>query len=262
VDTNRRIAQLTSTDEEVREEARELLSLQMDDEIARAFLDIGASDADEEIRADVIIGLGPIIEEAGMDYGDDDEFELAPEYGPGITRETFESIVREVRALYEDEAQPKIVRRRAFEVLVRDPQPWQADAIRKHYAGDDPQWKLTAVFGMGYLTGFDAEIAATVASASDAVLYEAVRAAGAMDVTAAAARIRELATSTSAETDLRVASIQALPNVDPDCFELLQQLSTSDDEEIAETAQATLAELSAAEALADYDEETGEEDFE
>ena len=37
-------------------------------------------------------------------------FELDPDLGPGISRETFDSIIREIRALYEDEAQPKLIR--------------------------------------------------------------------------------------------------------------------------------------------------------
>jgi len=259
MDNNRLIAQLTDPDEDVRAGARLELSERMDDSIARAFLDIGASDADKEIRAETIVELGPVIEEAGIDYDDDVDFGFSPELGPSVSRETFDAIVREICNLYEDEAQPQIVRRRAFEVLVRDPQPWQMPEIRKHFASDDPLWKLTAVFAMGYVTGFDKEIAATVASASDLLLYEAVCAAGAMRVSATGERIRGLATSEKTEPELRLAAIEALPDVDPDCFDILDALAASSDVEIAATAEAALEDLSMEEDSEEFDDEEEEE---
>ena len=255
-------AQLTDADEGVRAIAREELALAMDDEIARAFLDIASSDADEEIRADVIVGLGPIIDEAGIDYGDGEEFEFEAELGPGITQETFGTIVREIRELYESEAQPKLIRRRAMEVLVRDPRPWMAAEIRRHFAGDDQQWKMTSVFAMGYLRGFDDEIAATVSSERDLLLYEAVRSAGRMQVAAAAPRIRELAASESTESDLRLAAIDALPSVDPDCRELLETLKHSSDAEVADSAAAALEELNMFETSDEDDDDFGYDDDE
>jgi len=266
VDNSRLLLQLTDPDADVRAEAREELTMLMDDDIARAFLDVASSDAGEEIRADAIVGLGPIIEEAGMDFSDDDSgFAFDPDLGPGISRETFDSIIREIRALYEDEAQPKLIRRRAFEILVRDPQPWQSVEIRKHFGGSDPLWKLTAVFGMGYVAGFEKEIAATVAAADDHLLYEAIRSASSMEVSAAAKRIRHLATSKDTDHDLRLVSIEALPNVDPNSDEILESLAESRDREIAETAQAALDELMLMQNQFDEDDEdddVDDEDFE
>jgi hypothetical protein len=263
VDNSRLLLQLTDPDEDVRAEAREELTMLMDDDIARAFLDVASSDAAEDIRSDAIVGLGPIIEEAGMDFDDEDSgFAFDPDLGPGISRETFDSIIREIRALYTDEQQPKLIRRRAFEVLVRDPQPWQSFEIRRHFAGDDPLWKLTAVFGMGYVAGFDKEIAATVESADDQLLYEAIRAASSMEVSSAAKRIRDLATSGDTEHDLRLVSIEALPNVDPDCEDILDTLAASRDREIAETAQAALDELMLNHLPDDEDDDLYDEDFE
>jgi hypothetical protein len=263
VHDNRLLLQLTDPDEDVRAEAREELSMLMDDDIARAFLDVASSDAAEEIRSDAIVGLGPIIEEAGMDFSDDEmDFELDPDLGPGISRETFDSIIREIRALYEDEAQPKLIRRRAFEVLVRDPQPWQSAEIRKHFAGDDPLWKLTSVFAMGYVAGFEKEIAATVASASEHLLYEAVRAASSMEVSSTAKRIRDLATSAKTDHALRLVAIEALVNVDPDPEEVLEALTDSRDAEIAETAQAALDELMMTHELDEDDIDEDDEDEE
>lgn len=264
METTRLLAQITDTDEEVRTEAIHELTHRMDDEVARAFLDVASSDAPERVRADTIIGLGPVIDEAGIDFDDEEDegFAMDPDLGPPISREMFETIVREVRGLYEDETQPKLVRRRALEVLVRDPQPWHTAEIRRHFASDDPEWKVTGIFGMGYVPGFDAEIAAAVQSESGKLLFEAVRAAGSMEVTGAAKRIRELATSKTGDRDLRLAAIDALPQVDPDSFDLLQRLAGSDDHEIADAAEAALDELSIAESYDDEDDEDfDDEDF-
>jgi hypothetical protein len=235
----------------------------MDDEVARAFLDVVSSGADERVRADVLIGLGPIIDEAGIDYGDDDdELLLDPELGPAVSREMFDTIVREVRGVYEDESQPKLVRRRALEVLVRDPQPWLSSEIRRHFASDDPEWKRTAVFAMGYVTGFEKEIVAVVNAEQGQLLIEGVKAAGHMEVAGAAKRLRDLVNAKGTERDLRLYAIEALPHVDPDSFDILDRLTRSNDEEVAEAAEAALEELSLAESMDDEGWDDEEDDDE
>jgi hypothetical protein len=249
------LKRLTHADEDVRREAREELHMVMDDEIALAFLGVARGEGTEAIRADSLVGLGPVIDEAGLDYADGIEFDFGPELGPPVSREVFKSIVDDIRRLYEDEAQPKVIRRRALEVLVRSPEPWLREEIRKHYASDDADWKLTSVFAMGFITGFDEEIAETVKTADESLLFEALNAAGSMGVTSAARRVRELAQS-SRDMEIRVAAIEALPNVDPDgAAGILQQLIGSDEEEVARTAEAVLDELLMDEGLDDLDDD-------
>ena len=244
MDQNELLAQLTAEDEDVRREAREELHMLMDDTVARRYLDVIEGDASDGVRADAIVGLGPVIEEAGIDYMDDElEFEESPELGPPVSREMFGTIVATVRRIYEDESQPKLLRRRALEVLVRDPQPWLEGEIRKHLTSADEDWKLTAVFAMGYVNGFEKEITEAVQSAAEPILFEAVRSAGSQEIAATAPRIRELAQSATVDPDTRLAAIEALPFVDDGAEEILRQLVGSDDEEIAQTAEIALDEL-------------------
>jgi HEAT repeat protein len=243
METNRLLASLTDPDEETRASALEELSLLMNDEIAQALLDIAGSDAAEDVRVDAIVALGPVIEECGNEYDEEAEFDFGPELGPPVSRETFDAIVRGLRVLYDDETQPTMIRRRTFEVLVRDPQPWHSKEIRQYFASADPEWRLTAVFAMGQATGFERTIAETVSTAEGPLLIEAVRAAANMGVSDAASRIRELATSSDADVDLRLAAIEALPQVDPDCFEVLDELTRSRNREIAEAAEYAVEEL-------------------
>lgn len=248
------LAQMTDADEDARAEASEELNLLMDDSVALGLLGLVAGKESEEVRADAVIALGPIVEEAGMDYDEGVPFELDPELGPGISQETYENIVRDLRRLYDDSSQPSLIRRRAFEVLVRDPRGWQAAEIRRQFAGDEPDWKLTAVFSMGYIAGFEKEIAATVKSAEGLLLFEAVRAAGAQEVAAAARRIHDLATSEDVELGLRLVAITALSGVHANSREILQELTLSQNPEIADAAEAALDELS----MGEWDEDDDE----
>lgn len=244
MDISALIEQLKDADEEVRADARDELTMQMDDDVAKAFLEIAKSNAPERVRADTIIGLGPVIDETGLYVAEQEEGIPVDDLEPEISRETFDLILRELRAIFEDESQPKIVRRSALEALVRHPQPWQEAAIRKLVDSNDPEWRLTGVFAMGYIPGFEQEIAGVLANAEGSLLYEAVRAAGRAEVAETAPRLRSIASDESADSGLRAAAIDSLPFVDTDCRELLEELADSDDEEVAEAAEAALDEMS------------------
>src|SRR2546423_5505726 len=260
MDIKRLLAELTDPDEETRAAILDEISLDMDDETAQALLDIAASDAGEEARDRAIVALGPVIEECGDEYMEG-AIDFGPEMEPPVSRETFVSIVARIRGLYSDEKQPKLLRRRAFEVLIRDPQPWHREAIQEHFASADDDWRRTAVFAMGHITGFEREIAATVETAEEPLLFEAVRAAGQMEVSAAAPRIRALAKSGDADLDTRIAAIYALPHVDPDSFELLESLEQSRNRDIAEAAGEAVQELLLSSDIGDDEEdEDGDED--
>ena len=73
-------------------------------------------------------------------------------------KRSFHRIQASMHKLYGDPATPKEVRRRIVEGSVRAPQEWHAEAVRKAYADGDPEWKQTAVFSMGYVPGFNAQI--------------------------------------------------------------------------------------------------------
>lgn len=232
---------LLGSNSERRQQTLEELALDMDDATAEKLLQIAESDQDENIRADVIVAFGPIIDECGTDYEED--FGFGPELLPSLSKEAFESMVRRLRAIYGDPAQPTIVRRRSLEVLVRDPQPWQKDAIRRDFSSGERDWRLTAIFSMGYHHGFDKEILQLVESGEGDLRFEAVRAAGLRSLKEAGPTLRKLARSSSTERDLRIAAILSLPPVDPDCRELLESLRTSGDKEISAAADEALDEL-------------------
>ena len=87
-----------------------------------------------------------------------------------------------------------------------------------------------------------------------------MRSAGSQEIKATAKRIRELAQSESIDPDTRLAAIEALPFVDSDCEEILQELISSENEEVAQTAEAALDELQMWEGIDDEDDEEEELD--
>ena len=92
MDIKRLLAELTDPDEETRAAILDEISLEMDDEIAQALLDIAASDAAEGARTCAIVAFGPVIEECGNDYMEGG-IDFGPEMGPSVSREMFASIV-------------------------------------------------------------------------------------------------------------------------------------------------------------------------
>jgi HEAT repeat protein len=235
---------LRSLDEGTRREAFDRISVEMNGELARGILGLIASDAPDEVRADAIVSLGPAVEECGVEYMEDEEDgELPSADWIPLSREAFEEVTSALRAVYEDPAQPTIVRRRAMEVLVRDPRPWMTDAIRRDFASEDRDWKMTAIFSMGFVRGFQQELLDTLRSADGDLLYEAVRAAGNAEVQKAAPILEAFALSDETDRDVRLEAIAALPSVDRECFDLLDELADSSDEEVRAAAEEALEEL-------------------
>lgn len=224
----------------------------MNDALAHALVAIVGNGAEaEELRAQAAISLGPVLEEAYID-----EF-VDPEFVP-ISEKTFDKITHALYTAFLDTGLPKLLRRRILEGSVRAPQDWHAEAIRTAYASDDPEWKLTAVFCMNHVSGFDAEIVEALGSTDPDIRYEAVTAAGNWEVEAAWPQVSALVTAGDTEKELLLAAIEAVANIRPlEAGPLLVDLVHSEDEDIVETAHEA---MSMAEGMLADDEFDGEED--
>ena len=203
----------------------------------------------EELRAKAAISLGPVLEHA-----DTDGFEY-PDDVP-ITEQTFHRARESLRKLYADAGIPGEVRRRILEAAVRAPQDWQRGAIGAAYASDDEDWRLTAVFCMGFVRGFEEQILEALESKNAAIHYEAVRAAGNWEVDAAWPHISALVTAEETDRPLLLAAVEAVGSIRPrEAAEILDALIDAEDEDIAE---AVYEALTMAEGLADEDDEDDE----
>ena len=201
----------------------------------------------EELRRLAVLSMGPVLELADVEEFDD------PEAVP-ISEKTFHKIRQSLQDLYADNRSPKNVRRQALESAVRAPLDWHADAIRKAYSSGDDSWKLTAVFCMGYVQGFDEQIIEALGSKNEDIHYHAVSAAGTWELDAAWDHIAGLLKSKKTKKPLLLAAIEASAYIRPEqAAEFLGDLAESKDEEIAEAAMDAidLAGIS----LGDIDEE-------
>ena len=96
-----------------------------------------------------------------------------------VAERTFHRIGESLRKLYMDAGVPEEVRRRILEASVRAPEDWHEEAVRAAYGSDDDAWRLTAVFCMRFVRGFDEQIVEALDSENPDIHYEAVCAAGA-----------------------------------------------------------------------------------
>lgn len=220
----------------------------IDDELAGALLSIvGSPSAPETLRGQAAISLGPVLEQTDTDV-DGFEDEDVP-----ITERTFRRIRASLRSLYADAGVPKYVRRRILEASVRAPQDWHQAAIRAAYASDDEAWRLTAVFCMRYVRGFDRQIVEALDSDNPDIYYEAICAAGNWGVDAAWPHIAALLGSKATDKALLLAAIGAAASIRPrEAPEALGDLLDSDDEDIVDAVHEALA---MAQGLADADDE-------
>ena len=207
----------------------------------------------EDLRAKAVISLGPILETAYIDEFDDPE-------AVSISEKMFHGIQASLRELYMDNNVPMEVRRRILEGSVRAPQEWHRSAIRDAYFGGNALWRLTAVFCMRYVRGFDTQVMEALQSDNEDIHYEAVCAAGNWAVDAAWSHITSLATSDLTEKSLRLAAIEAVASIRPqEAPDILSEVSQSDDEDILDAVYEAMA-MCGVVSDEDYDDDEGDWD--
>jgi hypothetical protein len=225
----------------------------IDDDLVYALLGLlSRSDLPEELRGKAAISLGPVLEETYLLDPEDPLDESSMSAG------TLKEILEVLPRLYRDAEVPKHVRRRILEAAVRYPQDWHPDAIRAAYASADSEWKLTAVFSMRFIRGFDAQILEALDSSDPDILMEAVAATGTWDVKDGHGPVIRIVESKSTPKPLLLAAIEAVGGFEGEDTELiLSDLAESPDEEIREAVDEAIA-LSGG--VVDFEDE--EEEFE
>jgi hypothetical protein len=226
----------------------------LSEEVADTLLDIvGSHEESPELRSRAAVALGPGLEEA--DTGDYEN----PYDPPALSEPCVQKIQRMLRTQYSDAQVPKDVRRAVLEASVRNPQSWHTGAIRSAYDSNDEEWKLTAVFCMRYVKGFESQILKALKSHDPNIRYHAVCAAGNWEIDEAWPHIARLLTSADTDKPLLLAAIEAAASIRPGDTNILEHLVDSDDEDISEAATDALME---AEYAAGWDSEDDVEDEE
>lgn len=210
----------------------------------------------EQLRCSAGIALGAVLEMADAEEVDE-EFD-EPDAVP-VTEQTFHNIQHSLHELYREEKTPKQVRRRILEASVRAPQDWHLDAIQTAYASGDRDWMLTAVFGMGWIRGFEDQTLEALGSADPDIHYEAVVAAGQQELDAAWPHVVALVEDRSTPKPLLLAAIEAVGQIRPREAEtvLTELCDSTDDKEVIESAEEA---MSMAEEMTSQDESDQDDD--
>jgi hypothetical protein len=204
----------------------------INDRLSDALLKIAGNAAEPaELRAAAAISFGAVLEQGDL-FGFED-----PDDVP-VTEETFERIQSTLHDLYSDRSVPVLVRRRALEASIRAQQDWHPEAVAQAYSSGDRDWRLTAVFAMRWVRGFDDLILQALQSTDPEIHIEAVQAAGDREVKAAEIHLLGLIRDAATAKPLLLAAIEAVAGVAPaDAATILSDLLDSDDEEIADAAE-------------------------
>ena len=207
------------------------------DELLEILLSIVQSSKEpEKLRARAVISLGPALEYADEDIFDEDFDEAT------ITEGMFNKIQDSLQRLYRDAGVPKEVRRRILEASVRAPEEWHRNAVSAAYQQEDEDWKLTAVFCMRFIRGFEDQIVESLESKNPNIHYQAVCAAGIWEVDAAWPHITGLIASAETEKSLLLAAIESTAFIRPqEASEILGDLLEAEDEDIVDAVYETLS---------------------
>jgi hypothetical protein len=233
----------------------------LDDALAKQLLSLAGNEKEtEEMRITAALSLGPILEHADL-MGFDDPDDIL------VSEDTFEEIRDTLERLFADTRLPVDLRRRILEASVRSPLGWHEDAIRTAYASSALDWRITAVFCMRFVRGFDAQILESLNDRNPAIHCEAILAAGTWGIDAAWPHVVALIESEKTDKPLLLAAIEAASNIRPKEVPLiLGPLEESDDEDIAVAVAEALdvAELGDSDGedddLFDEDDEDDEDD--
>ncbi len=216
-----------------------LMNDRLAEELLRIFAD---AEEPEDLRGSAAIAFGPALEEWALELFDDEESELVS----WVLIERAQAMFRDA---YRDPATPKDLRRRALEASVRAPQPWHEASVRAAFYDRDPAWRLTSVYCMRYVEGFDDEILQAMESEDPDILFEAIYASTMFCIGEAWPRIEAMIRTAEsgqlilpefpdAQRGLVLAAIEAAAERLPlkDLPDLIGGLTESDDPEVAETA--------------------------
>ena len=206
------------------------------DEIFDILLSIvGDGEETAILRGTAAIALGPALDHSDTEGFDD------PDDMP-VSEPMFLKAQALLSRLFMDVENSKEVRRRILEASVRAPQDWHKAAVRDAYSSADEDWKLTAVFSMCYVGGFDEQILEALESDNEEIEYEAIRSAGNWGLDAAWEHVERIVTAANRNKLLLLAAIEALASIRSDqAGMVLVDLIHHDDEEIVDAANEAMA---------------------
>lgn len=164
--------------------------------------------ASEALRGQAAISLGAALEH-GDTFGFDDPQDIM------LSETCFQQVTALLQRLYFDAETPQLVRRRVLEAAVRAPADWQRDPVQAAYTHEERDWRVTAVFCMRFIRGFEQEIIESLESPDSDIHYEAICAASNWAIDAAWSHLVSLVTHGQPDKHLLLAAIDAIAHIRP-----------------------------------------------
>lgn len=218
-------------------------------------------DADPRVRTQAIEGLweeedvrlvGPLLRLLEKDPDLDVRAAAALSLGRFILLGEFDQIDESVAqriedallTVYRDDGQDAWVRRRVLEALANSSNDNLPDMIQEAYEDDDDTLRIGAVFAMGRSADprWISYVLDELGSSDSAMLYEATRASGELEIDEAVPDLIKLLADEDVE--IRDAAVWALGRIGGrEARRALQACCDSNDEDLQEAAEEALAEL-------------------
>jgi hypothetical protein len=226
----------------------------INDALADALLAIACNAGElDELRSEALLSLGPALENTDI-LGFEDDEQL-------ISEPCFQKIQERLHDLFMDDSASDDVRRYALESSAHSPQAWHKEAIQNAFSSDQENWRLSAVFCMRHVGGFDKEIVASLQDQNDEIHYLAVCAAAQWGLDAAWEHIVDLIQDPEIEKYLLLAAIEAAAMIRPaEALVILDDFIDHEDEEISDAVHEALLTSGALQDLEADEYETDEDD--
>lgn len=189
---------LNDLDANVREAAIELLWEDESIELMNRLIDIAQWDEAVRVRVAATIALG--------------RFALLGEYGE-IPEQAATQVQDVIVGILTNENEETDVRRRALEAIANSSHDTVNESIQEAYAGSEQKMKVSAIYAMGrsYDMVWRDVILREIDNDDPEIRYEAVRAAGELDLKEAVSRLGHIATND--ERQIQEAAIWALGEI-------------------------------------------------
>lgn len=190
---------LTDSDPRVRKKAISLLWEDEDHRTAAPLIQIMETDPDSTVRAAAASGLGNFIY-----MGELEEI-------PAETLKTVEEALLSVMQSQED----VLVRRRALEALGFSSRKEVKRMLRSAYDSGERAWMVSAVYGMGRSAddAWEPQVMRAFRDPNPEVVYEAVRASGELELSAARRPLLRMLDDEMLDPELREAAVWALSKI-------------------------------------------------
>lgn len=228
---------LRDADPQVRASAIRLLWECADTDLVPIFIELLERDPDSQVRATAATALGQFIYMGEVD-----------ELSPALLRQVEEHLLQ---AIHEQNNEVQI-RRCALEALGASSRPEVAELIAEAYARPSPDWKVSALFAMGRSGDerWEKLVLANLHSSNDDIRFEAIRAAGELELKSARAPLLD-ALEDEEDAEMRREIIWALSKIGgPGVGERLSELlDAEEDEDEAEFLEEALDNLAFTESL-------------